>query len=122
MANDARGIAEMMRAGHYRPVQEKSTEANFSAPPCKRGGRSWRRFYTSGHNPWPAADARPQSELKYTGTSPTSACLRLMTVPGVGAITSLAFRVTVDDPARFNLSKAVANIARLRIYCQSRLP
>ena len=34
-------------------------------------------------------------------------CLRLMTIPGVGAITSLAFRVTVDDPARFDSSKAV---------------
>jgi transposase len=34
-------------------------------------------------------------------------CLRLMTIPGVGAITSLAFRVTVDDPGRFDTSKAV---------------
>ena len=34
-------------------------------------------------------------------------CLRLMTIPGVGAITSLAFRVTVDDPARFESSKSV---------------
>ena len=34
-------------------------------------------------------------------------CLRLMTIPGVGPITSLAFRVTVDDPARFDSSKAV---------------
>jgi transposase len=34
-------------------------------------------------------------------------CLRLMTIPGVGAITSLAFRVTVDDPTRFDSSKAV---------------
>jgi hypothetical protein len=30
-----------------------------------------------------------------------------MTIPGVGAITSLAFRVTVDDPARFDSSKAI---------------
>jgi transposase len=34
-------------------------------------------------------------------------CLRLITIPGVGPITSLAFRVTVDDPARFDSSKAV---------------
>jgi transposase len=34
-------------------------------------------------------------------------CLRLMTIPGVGPITSLAFRVTVDDPACFDSSKAV---------------
>jgi transposase len=34
-------------------------------------------------------------------------CLRLMTIPGVGPITSLAFRVTVDDPTRFSSSKTV---------------
>jgi transposase len=33
--------------------------------------------------------------------------LRLMTIPGVGPITSLAFKVTVDDPARFDSLKAV---------------
>jgi len=30
-----------------------------------------------------------------------------MTIPGVGPITGLAFRVTVDDPARFGSSKIV---------------
>jgi transposase len=34
-------------------------------------------------------------------------CKRLMSIPGVGPITSLAFRVTVDDPSRFDSSKAV---------------
>jgi transposase len=34
-------------------------------------------------------------------------CMRMMTIPGVGPITSLAFRVTVDDPTRFGSSKAV---------------
>jgi transposase len=44
--------------------------------------------------------------------------LRLMTIPGVGPITSLAFRVTVDDPARFDASKAVGAHVGLtpRIY------
>ena len=28
-------------------------------------------------------------------------CRRLMSVPGVGPITALAFRATIDDPARF---------------------
>ena len=32
---------------------------------------------------------------------------RLMTVPGVGAVTALAFRSTVDDPKRFNSSSDV---------------
>ena len=35
-------------------------------------------------------------------------CQRLMTVPGVGAITSLTFKVAVDDPARFRSSRTVA--------------
>jgi transposase len=34
-------------------------------------------------------------------------CRRLMTVPGVGPVVSLAFVATVDIPARFRNSKAV---------------
>lgn len=34
-------------------------------------------------------------------------CRRLMTVPGVGPITALAFRATIDDPGRFKRSRAV---------------
>lgn len=35
-------------------------------------------------------------------------CQRLMTVPGVGAITALTFRAAVDDPTRFRSSRTVA--------------
>jgi transposase len=34
-------------------------------------------------------------------------CRRLMTVPGVGALTALTFKTAVDDPARFTASKTV---------------
>lgn len=34
-------------------------------------------------------------------------CRRLMTVPGIGPITALTFRATIDDPARFAKSRAV---------------
>lgn len=34
-------------------------------------------------------------------------CRRLMTVPGVGAVVALAYRSTIDVPARFQNSKAV---------------
>jgi len=34
-------------------------------------------------------------------------CRRLMTIPGVGPVVSLAFRATIDIPARFRNSKAV---------------
>lgn len=36
-----------------------------------------------------------------------TAVRRLMTVPGVGAVTALAFVATIDDPARFARSRAV---------------
>ena len=35
------------------------------------------------------------------------ACRRLMTIPGVGPVTSLAFTSTIDVPARFSNSRAV---------------
>lgn len=35
-------------------------------------------------------------------------CARLMTISGVGPIVSLSFKATIDDPARFKNSKAVA--------------
>jgi transposase len=34
-------------------------------------------------------------------------CRRLMTVPGVGALVSITFKATVDDPGRFRSSKSV---------------
>jgi transposase len=40
-----------------------------------------------------------------TNQSPT--CRRLMTMPGVGAMTSLAYMSTIDDPARFRSSSSV---------------
>lgn len=35
-------------------------------------------------------------------------CQRLMTVPGIGPVTSLTFKTAVDDPARFRSSRMVA--------------
>lgn len=40
-------------------------------------------------------------------------CMRLMTIPGVGAVTSLAFVSTIDIPARFRRSRAVGPILGL---------
>jgi transposase len=50
-------------------------------------------------------DALTRQVLAITREEAT--CRRLMTVPGVGPITALAFRATVDDPARFARSRAV---------------
>jgi transposase len=35
-------------------------------------------------------------------------CKRLMTIPGIGPIVSLTYMATIDDPSRFQTSKAVA--------------
>jgi transposase len=35
-------------------------------------------------------------------------CRRLMSIPGVGPVTSLTFRAAVDDPSRFKSSRTVA--------------
>src|SRR5499425_753990 len=37
-------------------------------------------------------------------------CRRLMTIPGVGPVVALTYRVTVDVPARFKNSKAVGAV------------
>ena len=37
----------------------------------------------------------------------SGSCRLLMTVPGVGPVTSLAFRTAVEDPARFARSQLV---------------
>lgn len=36
-----------------------------------------------------------------------SVCRRLMTVPGVGPLTALAFKTSIDDPARFKKSRLI---------------
>ena len=40
-------------------------------------------------------------------------CRRLMTIPGVGPVVSLAFVATIDIPARFRNSKAVGPVLGL---------
>ena len=150
--NDARGIAQIMRTGWYRPVHVKS-------PSC----RSWRALLTArrmvlnkrrdvengvrallreaglkvgtpSRKDFPArvrelaaGDAvltglvesllsviRVMTDevarltkrvLDEVRVEPT--CRHLMTVPGVGPLTALAFRATVDRPDRFRRSRDV---------------
>jgi transposase len=40
-------------------------------------------------------------------------CVRLMTMPGVGAVVALTYRSAVDDPARFTSSKNVGPLVGL---------
>ena len=38
---------------------------------------------------------------------------RFMTVPGVGPITALCFKATIDDPTRFKRSRSVGRLCRI---------
>ena len=150
--NDARGIAEMMRVGHYRPVHVKSAEAQLIRTTLQarrqivatllqiqgtiRGllrmhglkvGEIHRNRFDKrvrelleempllnvAIEPLLRVLEQLVSERKALdkrleqAARKDAVCLRLMTIPGVGPITSLAFRVTVDDPVRFDSSKAV---------------
>jgi transposase len=144
--NDARGIAEMMRVGHYRAVHVKSIEAQLIRTTLQarrqivatllqiqgtiRGllrmqGLKIGEIHRNQFNErvrellkeMPplsiaiepllrvleqlVAERKAMDKLLGQAARKDKVCLRLMTIPGVGAITSLAFRVTVDDPARF---------------------
>jgi transposase len=161
--NDARGIAEMMRVGHYRPVHVKSQEAQMirtilqsrrqivaSLLQIQGSIRGLLKVYgiKVGDTHRNRFDGRvrelltgtPQLEvaigpllrvlkqlvgerekmdkLLSQAARKDTLCLRLMTIPGVGPITSLAFRATADDPDRFTHSKSVGSYLGMtpRIY------
>ena len=42
----------------------------------------------------------------------SGACRRLMTIPGVGQLTALAFTAAVDDPKRFRRSRDIGRLSR----------
>lgn len=151
--NDARGIADMMRLGHFKPVHMKSAHAlelrtlltarkQMLSAILKLEGtvRGLLRIYgiklgevhrlrfvrrvrellgkaapalTAAIEPLlDAAEVMRQRYRKFDVAIARFArhdevCLRLMTVPGVGPITAIAFKATVDDPKRFPSSKTV---------------
>lgn len=161
--NDARGLAEMMRVGHYRAVHVKSGEAQMVRTVLQarrqivaalmqiqgtiRGllrmhglkmGEVHRNKFADrvrelvAETPMLGVAIDPllrSAEVMATerksidrrleqAARRDEVCLRLMTIPGVGPITSLAFRATVDDPARFSTSKSVGALMGLtpRVY------
>jgi len=150
--NDARGIAQMMRAGLYRPVHVKTlrsqklrmllthrkllqskaiaiendlraTLRNFG---LKVGVVGATKFETRikelvENLPDLVALVEPllivrrvlheQLDILHRRLLAVvrndDVCRRLMTIPGVGPVVALTYRVTVDVPARFKNSKAV---------------
>jgi transposase len=149
--NDARGIAEMMRVGHYKAVHVKSKASllvrttliahkkfvdHMLAIEQTRGvlkvyglkvGSIHRCSFAGRVNELladndelrmavePLLEARNMMRkqkvlldrelAKMARRDPV--CKRLMTIPGIGPMVSLAFKATIDDPARFAHSKTV---------------
>src|SRR6266545_3837105 len=87
--NDARGIAQMMRAGLYRPVLVETMLIV---------RRVLREQIVILHRRLLAI------------VRDDEVCRRLMTTPGVGPVVALTYRATVDVPARFRKSKAVGAV------------
>jgi transposase len=166
--NDARGLAEMMRVGHYRGVHVKSQEAQMirtvlqsrrqivasllqiqgsirgllKVYGLKVGDTHRNRFDERVRELLTAAprlevaigpllrvlkqlvgERAKMDKLLSQAARKDTLCLRLMTIPGVGPITSLAFRATVDDPDRFARSKSVGSYLGMtpRIYQSSEI-
>jgi transposase len=131
--NDARGIAQMIRVGLYRPVhvktlrsQKRATLRNFG---LKVGVVGTVKFEARikelvGNFPDLAALVEPLlvvrrvlreqiAILHRRGVAVVrddQVCRRLMTVPGVGPVVALTYRATVDGPARFRKSKSVGAV------------
>jgi transposase len=60
----------------------------------------------SGH-PELAAMVRPMHKMMLKAVRADDTCRRLMTIPGVGALTATTYVTTIDDPARFERSRDV---------------
>src|SRR5690349_12452757 len=153
--NDARGIAQMMRAGLYRPVHVKTLRSQklrmllthrkllqSKAIAIENDLRATLRNFglkvgVVGTVKFEARirelveDAPDLAELVepllvvrralreqiailhrrlLIIVRDDEVCRRLMTVPGVGPVVALTYRVTVDVPARFRNSKAVGAV------------
>lgn len=150
--NDAEGIAQMMRLGHFKPVHVKSRAAQGIQTiiaaraqivstivrleltarglikkfghKISRGGRvsfaeRVRMAISADTDLYmaisPLLDSREslrQQKRAYDKTiyalsRKSDVCRALMTIPGVGPVTSLAFVAIIDDPLRFSNSRAV---------------
>ncbi len=150
--NDARGIADMMRLGHFKPVHVKSRSSQLMRTmlaarktfvdhmlEIEQAIRGFLKVYglkigavhrctfaarvetllaelpelraaiaplLEARNMMRKKKKELDAQLEKQARKDV-VCKRLMTIPGVGPIISLAYKVTIDDPARFKVSKAV---------------
>src|SRR5262249_3269308 len=84
-----------------RPSLTSRWSSGSSDFPSKRGDLAWRR----SNVPRSWIDDLDRKVLKLARHD--AQIRRFMTVPGVGPITALCFKATIDDPARFKRSRSV---------------
>jgi transposase len=137
--NDARGIAQMMRVGLYRPVHVKTIRSQklrmllthrkllqAKAIAIENDLRATLRNF--GLKVAMVGTVKFEARIKelvrrvlreqlailhrrvLAIVRDDDVCRRLMTVPGVGPVVALTYRATVDVPARFRKSKAVGAV------------
>ena len=151
-ANDAHGLAQIVRTGWYREVEVKSIDAHlnrtlliarsklvevrtklsnqlrgvlktFGLLVGKYSGRGFERrvrelivgqvglesIIDSLLNVWRCTCEQVQILDRFIRTQAQSdeVCRRLMTAPGVGPVTALAYSAVIDDPKRFKKSSTV---------------
>src|SRR5262249_37671127 len=130
--NDARGLAQMMRVGLYRPVHVKTLRSQklrvllthrkllqSKAIAMENDLRATLRNFglkvgTIGPVKYEMRIRELVENLPDLAVlaivRDDEVCRRLMTIPGVGPVVALTYRVTVDVPARFRNSKAVGAV------------
>lgn len=89
--NDARGIAQIVRAGW---VADDLALAAIIQPLLHAHERL-------------VAETAQLHRLVLQTVRADPICRRLMTMPGIGPVTALTFRATIDDPHRFRRSRSV---------------
>ncbi|KAF0112925.1 MAG: transposase [Rhodobacteraceae bacterium] len=95
--NDARSLAHLVRSGWFKAVHVKSLRTLLTA----------REFYVNKLRDHENEIRGLLHRALLRLTENDELCRRFMTIPGVGPVTALAFKATIDDPARFRRSNDV---------------
>ena len=128
--NDARGLAHLARTGFFKAVHVKSLQAHALRSLIVFGVRLPRaltaafirqalrasegiiglsaaiRGLVAARTAVLAAVAAIDADIRQLVRA-SAACRRLMTIPGVGQLTALAFTAAIDDPGRFRRSRDI---------------
>src|SRR5437879_1925646 len=110
--NDARGLAHLARTGFFKPVYVKSLPAHAVRSLIIARKKLVGQRVTL-ENPRPGRGVRrptaacAQLHIHQAGSPGKRGCRRLMSIPGVGQLTALAFTAAVDDPGRFRRSRDI---------------